>query len=121
MLGGVVHLQHAAAEAFRLEHQRDGDSLVAAAFVVDIVVIGYVRTPGEFEDFPAAGSHPVAVIGVSPRNWAPLMHLVSDVEETVAIVGGVTIEVISLGGHVTASGGGHGRHGPPTPDRPSLL
>ena len=53
------------------------------------MIVRNVWTSGELEDLLASRGDPVAVVAVSPRDRAPAMHVVGNVEELLAIVGGV--------------------------------
>src|SRR5690606_38529060 len=76
---------------------RDGDSLVALAHSVDIVVVGDVRATGQFEDHIGARGDPVALVGVGPGEGALGVHLLGDLLEPVPVLGGVPVEVVGEG------------------------
>ena len=90
---GLVHLEHAAAERVLTSAARDGDADVALALAGDVVVVGDVRAPREFEDFLVSRSHPVPAVRVGPCERTALVHLRGDLLEPVAVLRRVAIEM----------------------------
>jgi hypothetical protein len=70
--------------------------LVATAFPVDIVIVGYDRAAGELEHRVAAAGDPVAVVGVGPGDRALVVDLLGDLLELGAVLRGVPVEVIPV-------------------------
>ena len=90
---GFVHLEHPAAELRADSAARNADADVALALPADVVVVGDVRTPRQFEDFSVARCHPVPAVRVGPRQRTALVHLGGDLLEAVAVLRRVAIEV----------------------------
>lgn len=91
---GRVHLQEAASQPSAAGRRRDADALVAAAFAVDVVVVGKLFTgPGEGEQLPVAGGHPVPAVGVAPAERATVVELPGLLFELVPVRGSMPVEV----------------------------
>jgi hypothetical protein len=90
---GFIHLQHPAAKRGADVAARDADTDVALALAGDVVVIGDVRAPRQFEDFLVARGHPVPAVGVRPCERTATLHFRGDGFEPVPVLRGVAIEV----------------------------
>src|ERR1700757_5298590 len=93
---GVVYLEDAAAHTIDAAGRRDQNPFVAAALVVDVMIVGDRRAAGEFEYLVTAGRHPVAAVGVAPGHRAAGVHLLGDLLELRAVLRGMPVEVVPV-------------------------
>src|SRR6185312_12630934 len=93
---GVVHFQDAAAYRADALGRGDRNAFVAAAFAVDVVIVGDNGAAGQLEDLVATGRNPVAAVGFRPGDGALGMHLVGDRLELRPVLGGMPIKVIGV-------------------------
>src|SRR5947209_15100383 len=63
---------------------------------MQVVVVGDGGTPGELEDFVAAGRDPMAAVGFSPGHWALGVHLFGNRLELRPVFGSMPIEVVPV-------------------------
>ena len=91
---GLIHLQDAAAHHADAAGGRNRNPFVAAAFVVDVVIVGDRGAAGELENLVAARRDPVPAVGLGPRHRALGVHLLGDLLELRAVLRGVPVEVV---------------------------